>query len=65
VLLGASDADWRVLRHEGGITEYHAATVPLELYSAETEAYVYGLGAQVPCVYLVMPDCRRARSWCC
>ncbi len=55
VLPGASaDPDWRVLRTEGEITEYHVATVPLELHGAETEAYVHGLGAQVPCVYVVM-----------
>tara|TARA_R110000868_G_scaffold36287_3_gene129004 strand:- start:3938 stop:4507 length:570 start_codon:yes stop_codon:yes gene_type:complete len=54
VLPGASDAQWRELRREGEITEYHAATLPLELHGAETEAYVHGLGAEVPCVYVVM-----------
>ncbi|MGJ8547143.1 MAG: DUF3305 domain-containing protein [Sulfitobacter sp.] len=54
VLPGASDADWKLLRAEGDIQEYHAATVSLELHGAETEAYVHGLGARVPCVYVVM-----------
>jgi hypothetical protein len=54
VLPGAADADWRELRSEDGATEYHAATVPLNLHGAETEAYVHGLSAEVPCVYVVM-----------
>ena len=54
VLPGAADADWRELRSEDGVTEYHAATVPLNLHGAETEAYVHGLGPDVPCVYVVM-----------
>tara|TARA_R110002049_G_scaffold188402_2_gene356807 strand:- start:20147 stop:20686 length:540 start_codon:yes stop_codon:yes gene_type:complete len=54
VLPGAPTASWRVLREIDGITEYHAATVPLDLHGAETEAYVHGLGAEVPCVYVVM-----------
>jgi len=54
VLPGAPDASWRVLRESDGTTEYHAATVPLDLHGAETEAYVHGLGAEVPCVYVVM-----------
>ena len=54
VLPGAAPADWRVLREEGGVTEYHAATLPLSLHGAETEAYLHGLQAQVPSIYVVM-----------
>ncbi len=57
VLPGAGEADWRELRREGEAgeyTEYHAATVPLELHGAETDAYLHGLGAQVPSIYVVM-----------
>ena len=54
VLPGAGPADWRELRHDGEVTEYHAATVPLELHGAEAEAYLHGLQAQVPCLYIVM-----------
>ncbi len=50
VLPGAGEADWRELRRDGEIVEYHAATLKLELHGAETEAYVHGLGADVPCV---------------
>lgn len=54
VLPGAGEADWRELRRDGEIVEYHAATLKLDLHGAETEAYVHGLGADVPCVYVVM-----------
>eukprot|EP00581_Thalassiosira_minuscula_P023986 CAMPEP_0184436510 /NCGR_PEP_ID=MMETSP0738-20130409/544296_1 /TAXON_ID=385413 /ORGANISM="Thalassiosira miniscula, Strain CCMP1093" /LENGTH=79 /DNA_ID=CAMNT_0026803267 /DNA_START=42 /DNA_END=278 /DNA_ORIENTATION=- len=54
VLPGAGPADWRVLRTEGDVTEYHAATPTLELHGADTEAYVHGLAAQVPCIYIVL-----------
>lgn len=54
VLLGAGASNWRVLREEGDVTEYHAATLALELHGAEAEAYLHGLTAQVPCVYVIM-----------
>lgn len=56
VLPGAGPADWRVLREEGQTTEYHAATLVLELHGAETEAYLHGLSARVPSVYVVLRD---------
>ncbi len=56
VLPGASDADWLVLREENGMTEFHAATLPLELHGAETEAYLHGLSAQVPCIYVILRE---------
>ncbi|MCZ0812708.1 MAG: DUF3305 domain-containing protein [Pseudomonadota bacterium] len=54
VLPGAGDADWRELRRDGESVEFHAATPLLELHGAETDAYVHGLAAQVPCVYVVL-----------
>jgi hypothetical protein len=54
VLPGAGDADWKLLRHEGDCSEYHAATRDLWLYVSDTEAYVHELGARVPCVYIVL-----------
>ncbi|WP_425039674.1 DUF3305 domain-containing protein [Primorskyibacter sp. S187A] len=56
VLPGAGLADWRVLREEGEAIEYHAATVTLELHGAETEAYLHGLQAQEPSIYIVLRD---------
>ena len=54
ILPGAGDAHWRELRREGDVVEFHAGTATLELFGAETEAYVHGLGAQVPCLYVIM-----------
>ncbi len=54
VLPGAGPADWRELRREGEAVEYHAATLTLELYRAETEAYLHGITARSPSVWVVM-----------
>lgn len=57
VLPGAPPADWTVLRSEGDVTEFHAATLPLELYVSDTEAYVHELQTRAPSVYVVLsPD---------
>lgn len=56
VLPGAGPADWRELRREGDAVEFHAATCLLELHGAETEAYLHGLSAEVPSLYVVMRD---------
>ena len=54
VLPGAGDAEWKELRQDGEAVEYHAATLPLELYRTETEGYLHGLSAKVPAIYVVM-----------
>ncbi len=54
VLPGAGDADWKLLRSEGEVAEYHAATLDLWLYRSDTEAYVHELEARVPSVYVVL-----------
>ncbi len=54
VLPGAGPADWRELRREGEAVEYHAATCPLELHRAETEAYRVALSNDPPTVYVVL-----------
>ena len=57
VLPGAPPADWRELRRDGEAVEYHAATAPLTLHRAETEAYRVALSATPPVVYIVLrPD---------
>lgn len=54
VLPGAGQADWKELQSgEDGI-EFHAATLPLELFRTDTEAYLHGLSAKVPAIYVVM-----------
>ena len=54
VLPGAGDADWTELRREGEAVEYHAGTLPLELFRGETEAYLTGLSQTPPQVYVVL-----------
>lgn len=63
VLPGAGPADWRELRREGEAVEYHAATLTLELFSTDTEAYLVTLAARVPGVVVLLrendaPDAR-------
>jgi len=54
VLPGAAAADWKVLRTEGDVTEFHAATLPLTLYVSDAEAYAHELMARNPSVYVVL-----------
>lgn len=54
VLPGAGEADWVLLRDTAGVAEYHAGTLPLELHGADTDSYLHGLNAQVPCLYIIM-----------
>lgn len=56
LLPGAGPADWRELRREGDAVEYHAATCRLELHGSETEAYLHGLNAEVPSLYVIMRE---------
>jgi hypothetical protein len=54
VLPGAKSADWKVLRAEGDVTEFHAATQPLTLYVSDAEAYSHELQSRMPSVYAVL-----------
>lgn len=54
VLPGASEAEWLLLRSEGEAAEYHAATLSLILYRTDAEAYMQGLTASPPSVYVIL-----------
>ncbi len=54
VIPGAAEADWRELQRGPSWTEYHAATVPVELHGAETEAYLNALSDGQPSVFVVL-----------
>lgn len=54
VLPGAGPADWKEMRRDGEAVEFHASTLPLELFRTDTEAYLHGLSAQQPAIYVVM-----------
>ncbi|WP_232816506.1 DUF3305 domain-containing protein [Paracoccus zhejiangensis] len=59
VIPGAGPAEWRELRREGEVIEYHAATLTLEVWSTDTEAYLTTLAGHRPGVTVVMqPDTR-------
>ena len=60
ILPGAAPADWEVMRKEGDAVEFHAATVPLELYRTDTEAYLTALAESAPCVYVVLRESESA-----
>lgn len=61
VLPGAADADWALLREEDGACEFHAATLTLELHRADAEAYMQGLTANPPSIYVVLRPGPNAR----
>jgi len=56
VLPGAGPANWRELRREGDAVEFHAATLMLDLWSSDTEAYLVALSAKTPGVVVVLRD---------
>jgi len=54
VLPGAGSAEWAELRRDGEAVEYHAATLPLEVHRADTEAYRVALSNDPPIVYVIL-----------
>ena len=54
LLPGAGHAAWKLLREDGECQEFHAATVELELWRTDTEAYLTGLSADLPSIGVVM-----------
>ncbi len=56
VLPGSQPADWKILREDAGVTEYHAATVPLELHGSDAEAYRMCISDELPCVYVILRE---------
>ncbi|WP_278246876.1 DUF3305 domain-containing protein [Yoonia litorea] len=54
VIPGAAPADWVEMRRDGDCVEYHAATRSIELFSTDTEAYLHGLHARDPSVYVIL-----------
>lgn len=56
VLPGAGPADWKVLREEDDVTEFHAVTEDVTLYVSDTEAYVHELGTERPSVYVILRE---------
>lgn len=57
---------WRVLSDTGGVTTFHAGNHVLDLYRADTEAYVENLNSAHPAVYVVLAedDSDDGMPWC-
>ena len=57
VLPGAPPVEgWREICSGEGWSQFHAATVPLELHRKETEGYLFNLNDKVPALYVVMRE---------
>jgi len=56
VLPGAGPANWHEMRRDGEVVEYHAATVPLQLFRTDTEAYLTAISTRSPSIYVVMRE---------
>ena len=54
VIPGAGPAGWRIIREEDGVTEFHAATVPLELHASEVGSYRTSLMMDPPSLFVVL-----------
>lgn len=54
VLPNAGPGGFRVLREADGVTDYHAATVPIDLHRAEVESYRTSLMMTPPSVFVVL-----------
>lgn len=54
VIPGAGPADWKLIRSEGEVCEFHAATLPLTLYVSDAEAYAHELQTREPSVYIIL-----------
>lgn len=54
LLPGAGPADWKLLREDGDVAEYHVGTLPLTLWRTDAEAYRIALSEAVVCAYVVL-----------
>ncbi|WP_448207689.1 DUF3305 domain-containing protein [Azospirillum sp. sgz302134] len=51
------EGDWRLLREGEGWAQFHAATLPLELFRTDTEGYKLNLSQEPPRLWVVLrPD---------
>lgn len=48
------DGDWRLLREGEGWAQFHAATLPLELFRTDTEGYKLNLSQDPPRLWVVL-----------
>jgi len=53
VLPDAGPADWRELRRDGDVVDFHAGAALLELHRADCEAYAVTLDSAMPAVWAI------------
>jgi Protein of unknown function (DUF3305) len=49
-------AQWREISRDATVVQYHAATLPVEIFRSDTEAYQENLGSAPPSVYVVLSE---------
>jgi len=54
LLPGAGPADWKLLREDGDVAEYHIGTLPLTLWRTDADAYRIALNEPVVCAYVIL-----------
>ncbi|MCD1631875.1 DUF3305 domain-containing protein [Marinobacter shengliensis] len=54
VIPGAPEAFWKEMVREGEVVDYHAGTVTMQLYRADTEAYLVSLNMITPSVWVIL-----------
>ena len=54
VLPNAGPGGFRILREHDGVTDFHAATLPMDLHRAEVESYRTSLMMTPPSVFVVL-----------
>ncbi|MBW7471501.1 DUF3305 domain-containing protein [Marinobacter sp. F4218] len=62
VIPGAPEAFWKELVREGEVVDFHAGTVPMELFRADVEGYLVSLNMTVPSVWIIMDKDQTSRS---
>jgi hypothetical protein len=62
VLPNAGPGGFRVLREDGDVTDFHAATVPMDLHHTETEGYRTSLMMTPPSVFVVLDKGANAKN---
>ena len=57
VFTGAAPvSEWREISRDENVVQYHAATLPVEIFRSDTEAYQENLTATPPSVYVVLSE---------
>lgn len=56
VVMETGQPAWSLLRDDGDSQDFYLGASRLELHGAETEGYIHGLNAKLPCLYVVLRE---------